>query len=191
MPSVNKRELAKLIKCSLPTLDRLIERYPDFPIEDRGSNGRDYSFDTEAVTAFIAKTREDEAAAASERRALLDEVEIPLLAQLSGPTDSPDARLKTIRAARELDKLGVERGQLVATAELRQALDRLFDGLATSLDNLPSLLARRHNLPPSAVDAVRQTIKEERKRMVSQILRSLRLPPGADGGEGATLAAAE
>lgn len=179
LPTVNKRELAKALGCSAPTLDNLIDRYADFPIESKGSNGRSYAFDPEKVKAFLVRKKEEELAAGRARMELLDQVQLPLLAQIGGgsgtesPALTPGQQLQTIKAARELDKLGVERGQLVETARLRPALERAFGKVAEVLDSLPNQLARRHNLPPSVISAVRETIAQERRRLHEQLAREL------------------
>ncbi|HZL59173.1 MAG TPA: hypothetical protein VFC38_05690 [Stellaceae bacterium] len=43
--TVNKGELARILTCSLPTIEALINRYPDMPILQRGSNGVEWQFD--------------------------------------------------------------------------------------------------------------------------------------------------
>ena len=69
--AVNKKELARALGCALPTLDKLIDRYPDFPIERRGHEGVGYEFDPVKVDAFLTDQREAEAAAAADRMDLL------------------------------------------------------------------------------------------------------------------------
>ena len=40
--TVNKEELTRALGCALPTLVKLIDRYPKFPIERRGHEGFGY-----------------------------------------------------------------------------------------------------------------------------------------------------
>ena len=60
MPLVNKREMARLIECSVPTLDALIAKHADFPVHRRGSNGVAWEFDPDAVVPFLSAVREAE-----------------------------------------------------------------------------------------------------------------------------------
>src|SRR5690242_3110714 len=76
---VNKRELARrVLDCSLPTLNELIERYPDFPVERRGSNGVEWLFDADRVVDFLRAKREAEARASEERNALFAQFRLPI-----------------------------------------------------------------------------------------------------------------
>ena len=60
---VNKRELARTIKLSVPTIDSLLARYPDFPVIRRGNTGTAWAFDPEAVLSFLEMKKSEEAAA--------------------------------------------------------------------------------------------------------------------------------
>lgn len=80
----NKAELANHLGITLPTLTRWIFRYgAEFPIKERGSNGRDYVFDFAAVFDFLSARRDEQKQAAAEK----DEQ----LAQLRLPFDVPGA----------------------------------------------------------------------------------------------------
>ena len=64
---VNKGKLARILKTSLPTLNSLLERYPDFPIGEQGSNGVEWRFDARKVRDYLRE--EEEAANDPEGRA--------------------------------------------------------------------------------------------------------------------------
>lgn len=57
MAILNKRELAHRLGISVPTLDQLLLRNPDFPVLTRGGNGRQWQFDGDAVAAFTEAKR--------------------------------------------------------------------------------------------------------------------------------------
>ena len=74
---VNKRELARIIKCSVKTIDSIIDRYPDLPILRRGNTGTEWAFDPEAVTTFLEVKKAEAAAADRARSKLIDQMTMP------------------------------------------------------------------------------------------------------------------
>ncbi len=167
---VNKKELAKLLGYqSTNAVDRLLERYPDFPIVERGSNGRDYVFDVENVKAWRAAQLEAERRAAAEREDLLGQSSLPGMSDAAEKGLSGSQQLNFIKAKREEHKLGLETGLLVSTAELRFELDRAFTRLAQRLDALPENLARRFRLSPEIVHAIREDLEAWRKEQVADL----------------------
>jgi len=64
---VNKRELTKLLRVSLPTLSNWMDRWPDFPVKVPGKNGVEWQFIVADVVAFLTERREEEAARKSDR----------------------------------------------------------------------------------------------------------------------------
>lgn len=174
---VNKKELAKRLGCSLPTLDRIIERYPDFPIAQPGSNGRQYLFDAAVVVAYIREQQEREKAEAARRDTLLDQLVLPLAA-----TDEPDApdgrlsptqRLQLARAHREERRLASDAGLLTPTPRVQAALAETLGGLARFLDGLPQTLGRRYNLPEVVVTAMKRDLDEQRRQLVTDLKKKL------------------
>ena len=132
-PVVKKKELAKLLKISRQTLDLWIERWDQFPVLERGTNGREWQFDPAAVTDFLRARREEE----RQRKEARDEA----LAQLSLPLDDDEAmpglsglsaadRLRMAQLAK-LQREEAERlGKLVRRDEIEAAL----------VEGLPELL---------------------------------------------------
>ncbi|KAA0571085.1 terminase small subunit [Azospirillum sp. Sh1] len=175
---VNKKELAKRLRCSLPTLDRVIERYPDFPIAQPGSNGRQYLFDAAVVVAYIREQQEREKAEAARRDTLLDQLVLPLVAADDQP-DAPDGRLsptqrlQLARAHREERKLASDAGLLTPTPRVQAALAETLGGLARFLDGLPQTLGRRYNLPEVVVTAMKRDLDEQRRQLVTDLKKKL------------------
>ena len=75
---VNKAEVAGILGISLPTLAAWIARYSDFPVYERGANGREWRFDAAAVRAWELSRREAEARDEAARRDLLAQFALPL-----------------------------------------------------------------------------------------------------------------
>lgn len=172
---VNKRELAKILRCSLPTVGALLDRYPDFPVERRGSNGVEWQFDPAAVTTFLQRRREDETAAAAEqhreRAALLDQFRLPIddLAPPADATLTPQQRLATARARALEDKMAREAGLLVPTSQVRATLSTTLAQLNQFLAALPGTLGRQYNLPDPVVRDMRRRIEAQQRQLVAQL----------------------
>jgi phage terminase Nu1 subunit (DNA packaging protein) len=75
---VNKQELADILRCALPTLDRLMARYGDsFPVVQHGAKGREYRFDPEAVISFVQAREAERRATDAQRDELMAQFTIP------------------------------------------------------------------------------------------------------------------
>lgn len=183
---VNKKELAKLLSVSLPTLDKLIDRYPDFPIAERGQNGVGYKFRVAEVVPFLRERREVEERAAVERMSLLDELDLGLDPATPSRTGAltPAQKLATVRAERERRKLFAEAGFLVDVSELRHVLTGTLQHLARALDGLPNRLQRRFNLPVEVADAMRAEIEEIRRALHKELTSLVAQDDGHDGRDG-------
>lgn len=171
MPLVNKRELAALLECSLPTLAALIERYPDFPVVRRGSNGVEWQFDPEAVVAFLERKREEEAAEEAKRHELLAQFRLPIDREPAPSAGglSPQQELAAVRAMQLRQAMAREARLLVPTTDVRMELAGALAALGRFLQNLPGQLARRHNLPEAVVRDMRASIAEQQEVFVRQL----------------------
>lgn len=169
---VNKRELARrILECSLPTLNELIERYPDFPIERKGSNGVEWEFDADGVVAFLAAKREAEARASDERNTLFAQFKLPIdeVAGEGAAELSPAQRAQLATARLKERKLAVEAGMLVSVAEVRQSLHVALARFGKFLDVLPKQVGTQHNLPEEVQRSMRGRLDDERRRFVAEI----------------------
>lgn len=177
---VNKKELAKrVLKCSLPTLDALIERYPDFPVEQRGSNGVEWRFDAEAVTAYLAGQREAAQRELEAKQELFQQFSLPIdeIAPDESKGLTPRQRADMARARKLEREEALEVGQLVLRDAWRGQLERAVAALARRLDSLPGQLGQAHGLPDEVVRAVRQTVEDWRRNLMREIEAQL-----SDGG---------
>lgn len=173
---VNKRELAKILECSLPTLDNLIDRYSDFPVLQRGSNGIEFQFGAAAVIEFLRAKTEEEAHAADERRSLFEQFKLPIdeVAGGEGADLAPAQRAQMALARSREHELALKVGMVLPRSDHRQACDLLVRGVGQFLDQLPTQLARFHNLPEAVVRSMRSMIDEQRRAFVAQFTDELR-----------------
>lgn len=114
---------------SEPTLRDMIRDYPEFPILERGTNGRAYVIDFDEAFAFIKGLRDREAEA---QRARADEVRQYGLAMFSGDTVADQQRIGLSSAERKAlleeelfaIKLAERRGELVRKAGVETEIGR-------------------------------------------------------------------
>lgn len=173
MPSlVNKRELARILDISLPTLGEMIERHGDsFPVERRGSNGIEWQFDPEAVVAFVRAQREQDAAEAEKRAELLSQFGLPL--DQAAPADQagqkPTDILTAWRARKIHHEMAKEAGELVWKATIRQQVTNEVLALRQFLTSAPASIMRRHGIPDAVIrtvsDAMLEQLAEFRRKM--------------------------
>ena len=84
---VNKQELAqKILEVSVPTVNAIINRYPDLPIEQRGTNGLAWRFDACAVVKFLQDKRAEARRAGAGRETLFEQLKLSL-----DEMDAPEA----------------------------------------------------------------------------------------------------
>lgn len=170
---ISKKELARKLDCSLTTLDRIIDRYPDFPIEERGSNGIAYKFDLPKVDHFLSAKHLDEANAAAERFDLLAGLELESVnTNETGPL-SPSQQLAAIKLQREMQKLRHEEGFLIDVSTLRQTMTPIISEVVQFLDGMPDRLGRRFNLPIEVTEAMRADLEGQRCDLHSKLMDML------------------
>lgn len=172
-PTCNKRELARLLPVSLPTLDKMIADNPDFPIEGKGSNGREYEFDLVKVQAWRAAKLEEERAHASERMSALGVFDF---GDDAPANSSPTQMFALARYERERRKLAQEAGLLIDVATLRVRTQPVIMDLALFLDALPDTIGRKLKLTPAMVEEVRVLLEEGRNDFVVNMVASLEPP---------------
>lgn len=174
---VNKRELARILGVSLPTMTAVLERYPDFPVASRGSNGVPWQFDPELAKAFVLAKRDEERAADAAKSELLAQIALPLdepqRPGAEGPSLSSVERLQQARALLAEDKLARERGFLVLTTDMRQRLAPLWAELNAALQALPAELGAAYNLPLPVVRDMRRRIASAQRSIHARLVELL------------------
>src|SRR5579862_9714300 len=172
---VNKRELAVILGCSLPTLDKMIRQHRNFPTVRRGSPGVDWGFEAETVIEFIRQKREearhDAERALEEKAAYLDQFALPIddLVPESERGLSPNQRAALARARLAERKLAMESGMLVPVAELRQGLTAVWSHLGKRFDDLPRLLGTECDLSPETQERMRSYLDSWRRLTVTAL----------------------
>lgn len=167
MLTCNLDEMAGRLGVSLPTMRKLVKRYPDFPVVEQGRNGVPWVFDPHAVTGFIAAKRAEEAETKAKRDELLAQVSLPLEEAVppdQRPTSAAD-RLKLAQAMRAEDELSKQRGFLVPKIEMRQRLEACWAPMMQALLTLPGRMGRKYNLPDAVVRDMRLTVARELRDM--------------------------
>jgi phage terminase Nu1 subunit (DNA packaging protein) len=169
---VNQKELARALGVSINTARALLDRFPDLPVAERGSNGREYRFDLQAVQTFLKAKRDAEDAAQQQRSELLAQLILPVegTAPESLRTLEPKDRLIAARAALVEDELAIKQGALVwkheARAEMTGAIGRWNRATASTIRQI----GRDMNLP----DAVTRVILSRVEELQRQFVRELR-----------------
>lgn len=168
---VNKRELAKALKCSLPTLNELVDRYDDFPVRTQGKNGVEWEFDLAEIIEFLKAKDEAEARAAQERSALFKQLSLPIdtIAPEGSAELSPSQRRQLAEALSKERKLAIETGLLVEVPQIRQNLQLSIGRLGRLFDTMPQQLAREFNLPEEVMRSMRRRIDDYRRAFVAEI----------------------
>lgn len=191
-PTINLEQMAEALRVSLPTMRKLLKRYPDFPVVARGSNGVPWQFDKAAGIAFIVARRAEEAAAGAARDEVLAQISLPL-EEVVAPEDRPVSasdRLKVAQAMLKEDDVARQRGFLVLKTEMRARLVDIWAPLNAALQAIPAKIGRRHNLPDSVVRDIRALISVEQRethRRLVEILGAF-APPPEDGDDAAEAA---
>ena len=168
---LNKRELARVLSVSLPTVGAWIERYPDFPVLQSGTNGREYQFDPVAVRAFIAARQAEEERVDAERAAAIDQLGLALEDQADGAPAALTARerLDHVRALQAEDKLRVERGFLVSVPAPRQAMNAAIARMNRTLTAALRQGGRDFNLPDAVVRGLLERIAEAQRQLIREL----------------------
>ena len=184
----NKLELAERLKCSRPTLDALLRRYPDFPVEQRGATGSAWQFKLVDVFAFLKAKKEEAVRAGAERASLFEQFRLPLddLASPEAEGLSPQQRAALALARQREHDLALAAGQVVLAHEVAASDRTAWRNLGRFLDGLPAQLARFHNLPDAVVRSMRAQIDEERRKFVRETTADLLAEGAARRGGGGT-----
>lgn len=172
---VNKGELAGILGVTVATVSSWIAKRPDFPVYERGTQGREWRFDPAAVVAYVTAMREAERAAETARVAGMAQLGLAL----TDPGDASAAggfSLADLKATRLADQLRAERSFLVETSALAEAL---ADALAMWDRRVAEMLAAAGhdlNIPADGLAAVADRLAEGRRQFTAEAARALGVP---------------
>jgi phage terminase Nu1 subunit (DNA packaging protein) len=169
---VNKGELAGILGVTVATVSAWIAKRPDFPVFERGTQGREWRFDPAAVVAFVAAMRAAERAAEAERAAGVAQLGLAL-------TDPGDASavggfsLAEVRTARLADQVRAERSFLVEVSAMAEAL---ADALAMWDRRVAEMLAAAGhdlNIPADGLAVMAKSLADGRRQFTAEAARAL------------------
>ena len=179
---VSKRELCTILRISRPTLDNWLDRNDDFPVVERGGNGKEWQFDAAAVVAYLRDKKDQEQRDAAERAERLQQFALPIDDIAAAPDAAsltPQERVQYARARQIERELARDSGLLVPTADVRQALQTAIRQLADHFDSVVHQVAREEQWPPATLRKVQGKMHEGRTAFISR-LRDY--SPDATGG---------
>ena len=162
-PLVTKRELVHLLKISRPTLDVWIDRWPEFPIEEKGSHGRGYKFNARKVCAFLSARKQEEADLRAERDEQLAQLILPFGPEppKTGTGPSLDDQIKALKLNELRMAQAVRTRALVPADEVRDLLTRVFGDIGRAMRTFIEQLAREDGWPAP--------IRAERARRLAEL----------------------
>lgn len=170
---VNKTELCEIIGTSIPTLDKLLRRYENFPVMDRGNSGKEYKFDADAVIAFLAEREAERVRAGAERDELMRQYSLPVMADTEKGLSPGD--LLQLAKLRQIERReSIEAGFLVQVSEVRKALFNAFSDLRRDMASAVRQALRQANIPESVVRTVEASIADAQRKFVAKTQAALR-----------------
>ena len=170
--SVNKAELAHLLRVSLPTLTRWILKYgPDFPVVERGTNGRDYVFDPGTVIEFLRARQEEQARSLEEKDQQLTQLRLSI--DIPGveapPRGSAKDELDAWRLRRIQREEAVAARALVPAAAVRDAFRTAFTRLSRDSQAFVRQLGREQQWPDPYIRAIEKRLAEQQRASVAAL----------------------
>lgn len=172
------RELAIRLGTTRQTVTAWLDKWPDFPVHERGTNGREYKFDLAGVVTFLRARKEEEAANAAARDQALAQLTLPL--DDEKPAPAPGLSIRDQLDAQKLRKLqredAIAEGRLVEVMPLIDHLGTAFQALHRSLHTAVRNAAREHNLPDAVARAIDGHIAETQRafvRALPQVLKGI------------------
>ncbi|RDD60478.1 DUF1441 family protein [Ferruginivarius sediminum] len=165
---VNMGELVELLAgselaYSETTLRKLIDRHADFPLLERGTNGRSYKFYAPDVVAWLRKYNAEAEQERADRTDQLAQMRLDLVG--GGADGAADYRLSGKQRREEYDaelaaiKLRREKGELVEAAEIERIATDAFAALRHELMALPDNLARTAGLSREVRNKVDELVR--------------------------------
>jgi phage terminase Nu1 subunit (DNA packaging protein) len=181
---VNKSELAQILGLSLPTVSAYMVRYGEaFPVLERGGRGRDWWFESDAVTAFLDARKAEDEAGDAERQAALAQLTLPI-----GHNGGPDleaepelspAELLTMWKVRRIQREeAYARGRLVEAHKVKSTVEGLLSDINRSLRLTVRRFGRENGLSSDLTDALDEAVKQCQRDLVAY-RRSMDAPADA------------
>ncbi len=170
---LNKVRLAHWLGVSLPTLARWLLKYgPEFPVIERGTNGREWQFDPEEVGDFLRRKQEEQQASEAERDDQLAQLRLPFdLPGVEPPpkASSPKEELDAWRVRKIAREEAQAAGALVPTADVIAAVSAVLTRI--SRDNAAFLrqIAREQSWPESYTHHLQKRLADQQRATVAAL----------------------
>ncbi|GAB6854188.1 terminase small subunit [Asaia astilbis] len=185
--ALNKAEMAKRLKVSLPTMTNWLDRWPDFPVIERGTNGKSWRFDPHAVFDFLAERREEEQSKISGRDEQLERLQLQF-DDLFQPKEQPRSlggvsakEQIDIWRLRELKRKEAERcGKLVVADQMQDMFSSAFATLSRESGVFLRRLAREQDWPEAVLRKAEADLASMQRKTVNAVLDTLKQEADTD-----------
>ena len=167
---LNKVRLAHWLEVSLPTLARWLLKYgQEFPVIERGTNGREWQFDPEEVGDFLRHKQEEQQASEAERDDQLAQLRLPFdLPGVEAPpkASSPREELDAWRVRKIAREEAQAAGALVPTVEVTAAVAAVLARIARDTAAFIRQVGREQSWPESYTAHLQKRLAEQQRATV-------------------------
>lgn len=169
---------------SEPTLRKLIDEHPDFPIRSRGKNGVSYEIDLVEAATYVTGLRQAEEEKLRARSATIRQLGLDLLggdsvAAVEGAALTPAERKALLEEELVAIKVAERRGELVRKASIEAALAAFMMRLQRKGESFSARLARRIELSRDQIAAIDAMMRQDLREQADELER---LAHSGDGG---------
>jgi len=175
---VNKTELARMFRVSIPTVDGWIAE--KCPLESGGSNGVAYEFDFHAVKVWRDEQDALKAEAEQDRQRRIGAAQAEMFA---GERLAPEGGLDGVREALEAERLAIivskQKGELVTREDVRADFAAVFGVCRQHMLGWSATLTRAAGLSPEQSAEAERLVRETLVAMNGQI-KDPQLRPASD-----------
>ena len=175
--AVNKAEMAHILRVSLPTLTRWLLKYgPEFPVLERGTNGKDYAFDAAEVLEFLRTKQEEQSSSREERDQQLEQLRLDLELPEMAPAPrgvSPKEELEIWRLRRLQREEAVAAGALVSASTVRDRVGATLARLSRDAHAFLRQLGQEQHWPDSYTRAVLGRFADHQRATVRDLETTL------------------
>ncbi len=156
---LNRRELARALRVSEPTIDAWIAR--GCPVAARGLNGVAYRFDAEKVVTWRTAEKRQQAAESGDRREFISQLQLRLEGgEGDGGALSPKEQSLLYGAIVDRQNAARMRGEYCLAVNVEAAFEQTFKELADAHQSLPDQLAAECGLDVETTARLRSKIDD-------------------------------
>lgn len=171
---VNKAVLASWLGVSLTTLAAWMLRYgAEFPMIERGANGREYKFDPAAVAAFLRTKQEEQIASKAERDEQLSQLKLPFdLPGVEAPPKASSPKEELLAwELRKRQRLEAEAARkLLPAAAVEGALASVLARVSRDAHAFLRQLGREEAWPEARILGIERRFGEQQRATVAALM---------------------